>query len=541
ANVITRSATDAAGNTGSASITVTRNSVTITGGTVVVTTNPDGSLNLAITGANGRLFTVVLPAGTQPVPPATSIGVTVTDVFPRPAIKVDANLPAGTTKSLEMPKGTLGQHVCVKDIAGAEFASAPGLCEGSNGGTQVRLPAAGASAVFAIGAGTADGLHNVTIGVSADGSTVTASGLLHTVLEIMTDTDNDGVVDGQDNCPAVSGTADFKGCPAAVDASFERHTVQAGTKPGSTKVGIANADVSIFSQEAGSCASNIGNSPKDYATILAGCSATFVGQTDANGYVRLGLTAGQWLLIAADPQTGVVAGSMVGTVSAGDLARKYLQVIVTANGNSVSGKTTVKTGSELLVIEPEYMVWDSTQAYYPYIFEASGDWGVEVSVTPPEGFVADTAVLSDVVASDYKALQFTIIDQGSCWSCGLDTSVTVTHNGKTEKWQNKIAFALEEKFAKNKKLDKADLWVMKKVSKSSLKISSGDSLWKLVRRELGSSAKDEAVRHLVKQVAKINQVSIPEWGLPAGLRTARDLKIGYMLNVSPLLDFLSKK
>ena len=34
---------------------------------------------------------------------------------------------------------------------------------------------------------------------------------------------------------------------------------------------------------------------------------------------------------------------------------------------------------------------------YPFILVAEGDWGIETSVTPPEGFVADEPVLSTEV------------------------------------------------------------------------------------------------------------------------------------------------
>ena len=73
------------------------------------------------------------------------------------------------------------------------------------------------------------------------------------------------------------------------------------------------------------------------------------------------------------------------------------------------------TGSDLLVIEPEYVEWSSDTELYPFVFDSVGDWDVTTSVTPPEGFVSDYDALSATVDSDVKAVQFTITDVGSKW------------------------------------------------------------------------------------------------------------------------------
>ena len=95
-------------------------------------------------------------------------------------------------------------------------------------------------------------------------------------------------------------------------------------------------------------------------------------------------------------------------------------------------KYTVKTGSQLLIIEPEYIEWSSTQEFYPFVFDSVGDWTVTTTVTPPEGFVADQPSLTAEVNTDLKALQFIITDVGSKW---VETGVTydLQHKGKKEK------------------------------------------------------------------------------------------------------------
>ncbi len=115
-------------------------------------------------------------------------------------------------------------------------------------------------------------------------------------------------------------------------------------------------------------------------------------------------------------------------------------------------KYTKKTGSELLVIEPEYIEWDGTQELYPFVFESIGDWSVTTAVSPPEGFVADTDSLSEEVNSELEAVQFTITDVGSRW---VSTGVlhTLKHKKKTQKIQSKISIKLTKRLAEEKGVD----------------------------------------------------------------------------------------
>lgn len=131
--------------------------------------------------------------------------------------------------------------------------------------------------------------------------------------------------------------------------------------------------------------------------------------------------------------------------------KRYLTVMEKPDGKKVSVKTTKRTGSELLIHEPEFMIWDSTQELYSFVFESIGDWGVNVSVAPPEGFVADNDSLSTDVSNETESLQFTITDIGSRWE---ETGVTykIKHKGKTEIIKSKIGIKLSEKLSKEKGL-----------------------------------------------------------------------------------------
>ncbi|MEA3249781.1 MAG: hypothetical protein U9Q03_05515, partial [Patescibacteria group bacterium] len=132
-------------------------------------------------------------------------------------------------------------------------------------------------------------------------------------------------------------------------------------------------------------------------------------------------------------------------------------VIVRADGTSIPAKTTKKNGSILYIIEPEYIEWDDTQELYPFVFDSEGDWGVTVTVEPPEGFVADHDELTTDVNTDYKALQFTLTDIGSCWECGTGIDIAVTHHGNTEHLHRNIPTPMTEEFVRAKGLDPAEM------------------------------------------------------------------------------------
>ncbi len=220
---------------------------------------------------------------------------------------------------------------------------------------------------------------------------------------------------------------------------------------------MVGAAVNAYAKASGSCADTIGYNPHDYATVLSTCTPDGSGTTDAQGLALLTLDPGDYLIVSSDPQTQVVAGVSSGILADGDIADKRLNTIVRADGTSVPAKTSKHDGSVLYVIEPEYIEWDDTTELYPFVFDSEGDWGVTVTVEPPEGFTSDYEELSTEVNTDYKALQFTLTDIGSCWECGTGIDIEITHNGRKEHLQRNIPTPMTEEFVKTKGLDPAEL------------------------------------------------------------------------------------
>jgi hypothetical protein len=118
----------------------------------------------------------------------------------------------------------------------------------------------------------------------------------------------------------------------------------------------------------------------------------------------------------------------------------------------VPGKTTRKDGSEIFIVEPEYVEWDSTEEAYPFVFLSYDSWSVDVTVYPPEGYVADHDNLTESTP-EYKAVQFMITEVGSVPD-DTDVDMTLTDpKGKKQKHVSKVGIKLSKKLAKEKGVD----------------------------------------------------------------------------------------
>lgn len=248
------------------------------------------------------------------------------------------------------------------------------------------------------------------------------------------------ILDGQDNdCDPLT-PADPSPRHGTIDMLAELHTVGTGTKPPTTKTPIDGLLVRAYSKAPGSCVSRYGVSWQKYPDIWAGCTGPDVvkyGTTDTSGMVALDVPAGDYLVIGRYSPDGTLVGNNVGTVLLDQTVQKYLQILRKADGKNIPGKYTIRTGSELMIIEPEYVEWTGSQELYPFIFQSFGDWNVTTSIAPPEGFVADHPSLAADVNSTTASVQFTVVDIGSDW---VDTKVvhTLKHKNRSETVKSRI-------------------------------------------------------------------------------------------------------
>jgi len=242
--------------------------------------------------------------------------------------------------------------------------------------------------------------------------------------------------------------------PGTIVVTAQLHTVGPGQHPGAAKAPLVAFPVRVFDRSPGSCAKQIGVSWQHHRTIWFVCGDEGQKITDNDGEATLPVPPSEYLVLGEFvPASGepLYVAKNVGLVEEGEFVATKLNVIVKANGTTVPAKSTKKTGSELWIIEPEYIEWSGTEELYPFIFDSVGEWNVTTSVTPPEGFVADVSVLTEEVNSELEAVQFTITDIGSHW---VETGVThtLTHKGKKQKVKSKVGVKLSKGLAQAKGL-----------------------------------------------------------------------------------------
>jgi hypothetical protein len=235
-----------------------------------------------------------------------------------------------------------------------------------------------------------------------------------------------------------------------INVTATKYTIGLGHHPLITQTPISGMPVRAFAKSPGSCAAQYGIiSWPHYKDIWNGCPVVAEGTTNASGKVALSVPPGTYIVIGKYNE--MYAADNVFGLKAGETKKAFLPFIVIATGKGLSCKYSQQTGSDLLIIEPEHVEWDGAQEQYPFVFQSEGDWTVETSVAPPEGFVTDYSSLSADVNTSLKSVQFTLTDKGSKWT---DTKIKhrVKHKGKWKTISTKIGVKLSEKLAKKKGL-----------------------------------------------------------------------------------------
>src|SRR5262249_54609849 len=182
---------------------------------------------------------------------------------------------------------------------------------------------------------------------------------------------------------------------AYITANAQIHRVGGGSHPTTTVSSLGGILLAAYDTSNNSCARQQAAPGtvnwQAYPAIIANCTPYSTDVTDANGNATLNVIPGHNYVVLGQIDTNgdnvvdTIIDATVGNVSCGHSSTKYLRVIVDANGKAKPAKVTVLTGTQLLVIEPEYVIWDNTVQLYPFAFESEGDWGVTASVTPPQG------------------------------------------------------------------------------------------------------------------------------------------------------------
>jgi hypothetical protein len=251
------------------------------------------------------------------------------------------------------------------------------------------------------------------------------------------------------------------GSSGTIKVSAIKHIIGLGNRPICRKEPIPGMAVRVYEKKAGTCVGQYGIiSWPHYDDIWSSCPATATGETDLNGQATFAVAPGTYIVIGRfDPEQDqpgdelFVADNIIG-IKAGQTRQAKFLIMERADRKHLPCKYTVETGSNLMIVEPEYIEWSDEQELYPFVFDSDGDWSVQTSVSPPEGFVTDYRALATDVNTELKSLQFTLTDVGTKWT---DAKVThkIKHKGKKPKektLESKIGVKLTERLAKQKGL-----------------------------------------------------------------------------------------
>ena len=250
--------------------------------------------------------------------------------------------------------------------------------------------------------------------------------------------------------------------PGTIDIKAIKYTLSWGRRPRVTKQPIEGLPIRVYDRSADSCVStSFSPSWRHRESIWGSCNPHQAeGVTDDSGIVSLTVPPGDYLVLGMyDPDdvpqndNEVYLGRLVRDLDSGETQKKYFWILERAEGRGLPCRHIRKTGSELIIIEPEYVEWDGPEALYPVVFESKGDWSVTTSVNLPEGFVTDHESLKEDVNTELKAVQFTLKETTKTWA-PTGMAYTVTHKKKKEKIKSKIDVRLSNKLAKMNGLDR---------------------------------------------------------------------------------------
>ena len=162
-----------------------------------------------------------------------------------------------------------------------------------------------------------------------------------------------------------------------------------------------------------------------------------------------------------------------------------LRVLQRSDGKTCPARTTkikIKE-TDLWITEPEYMEWNSSQEFYPFVFEGTGKWRIKTSLHLPHGFNSDHGSLSKDNQDDIQAVQFTITEENPNWE-EIEVQYEVKHKGQSETVQKKIDVKLSKKFAQKKGLDIYGHEKGPEISKEDKKDASQDKQDKIPHGQL---------------------------------------------------------
>lgn len=249
---------------------------------------------------------------------------------------------------------------------------------------------------------------------------------------------------------------------ATIRVIARKFTVGFGTRPCVGRAPLDGITVAAFEYSAGSCAwEQLSNNwwilCWALPDIFANCTPVTTAVTNEYGLAYLDVPPGNYVVAShfdadGDGELDMYLGRYTCCLQCGEMETERLFMLHLACGRRTCGKWHRRTGSELIMVEPDEVVWDGEEQSYPFVFDSEGDWDVTVSVEPPEGFVSDYDELSEEVDNDLEAVQFSITEVGSDL-VPTQTRFEVLHHGQRHVIKSEIGIRLTPDYARQRGFD----------------------------------------------------------------------------------------
>ncbi len=245
-----------------------------------------------------------------------------------------------------------------------------------------------------------------------------------------------------------------------------KFTIGFGTRPWVTREPLVGITVVAFEKFPGSCAweqlqNNWWFLRWALPDIFDNCSPVATAVTDENGRAYLNVPPGDYVVASnfdadGDGELDMYLGRFTCGLECGEMETERLIMIRLGCGRRLCGRWHRLAGSELIVVEPEEVLWDGEEQQYPFVFDSEGEWDVTVNVTPPEGFVSDHDELSENVDNELDAVQFTITEVGS-ELIPTQTRFEIMHHGQRHIIESEIGIRLTPDYARSRGFNVAKL------------------------------------------------------------------------------------
>lgn len=474
-----------------------------------------------------------------------------------------AKTTATTIELRKPPTGTAGKAVKVKLTADQSVTIGSPITALAENTEPILVEVLDESEAV-IGSGTLKPAQIIDIEPNGPEGSVVINNLSADSVSFTMDGEILSLVPGQkltDQCPGVAGNVGDTGCPVADKNIVELHTVNLGGNP-STKAPLAGALVRVFDRNSSDFQIIAGSKNPDgslYGVIFEADAGRISScLTASDGVCYAGETkTGDYLVIVRykDSETGktVYTGKPKDLSDfVNNLATKDFQIMKVYKKGVFQefrgGSKLVVIGSVLEVTIPESAVWEGISSIYPFIFTSDSDWSVDICAQVPIGYnisgvynengdlVESTECIQTFVKGETKVVAFQLIEVGSPEPY-LTASLSMKNpKGKITKHAVKINDLRVKEFKSQVDNAKIKAKGIEKAKKPHL-LLGGESLWSLTKSVLGDVSED-IIRKAVKELAVQNGVAIPEWGINGESKDAKKLRLGSVIDLVPLLNFL---